>query len=359
MKKSKSIISIAIVLLQFAFATTLFAGNNPDSNQKKYFLSAQAELNDMLSGKTTLNYERAIFIMENAYYDNKINFNDYEEKIEHHLQCIKSIAINNNAKSSQDFKASLLETTEAKQIKYFKAITNFSIFKYLTDTTFFVDGNKISYRLPYSYSYEDPLATADWKNSQVFSLLDPETKKGNCFALASLFKIFSERLNSEANICTAPGHIYIRHADDKGIFYNVELATHSFPGTGTIETLTYTTDDATKNEISLRELDLKQSVALCLVYLAKGYEYKFGIKDDDFILHCSELALQYDSLNLNAMLLKAEVLEERIIKKNKTISQLQDDKEFHQYEKLVSHLYQLGYREMPIEMKNYVTDVTQ
>lgn len=134
--------------------------------------------------------------------------------------------------------------------------------------------------------------TRNWKSTQVISLLDNGNKKANCFALASLFKIFSGRLNSEANICTAPGHIYIRHADNKGIYHNVELATRSFPGTGSMEVLTYTTDEATKSRISLRELDLKQSVALSLVYLAKGFEYKFKTKDDDFILQCAELTLK-------------------------------------------------------------------
>lgn len=94
----------------------------------------------------------------------------------------------------------------------------------------------------------------------------------------------------------------------------------------------------------MRTLDLKQSVALCLVYLAKGYEHKFETKTDDFILQWAATTLQYDSLNLNAMLLKAEVLEKKIIDKNKSIAQLQKDKEFAEYEKLITALYVKGYQ---------------
>lgn len=349
MKTLKLLLTFFIVQLlavQFAFSTDI------PSQEKVHFHTAKQELIDMLEGKKPMSYEKAIIIIENAYWDNNVNLNFFNHSIDFHLQNIQKLIEVNRDYSKQDFKRTLLETEEQKIAKYERALANWAIFSYMTDTTFFVGQDKLFYSLPFSYSVNDPLGTVDWSNTQVFNLLD--TKTGNCFALVSLFKIFSERLNSKANICTAPGHIYIRHADHKGIHHNVELATRAFPGTGSMETLTYTTDDATKNGISLRELDLKQSVALCLVYLAKGYEYKFKTRDDNFLLECAELTLKYDSLNLNAMLLKAEVMEERLINKNKTVAQLQSDKDFIEYEKYINYLFSLGYREMPMDMKNLV-----
>jgi len=146
--------------------------------------------------------------------------------------------------------------------------------------------------------------------------------------------------------------IYIRHADENGIFYNIELASKAFPGTGTIQTLTYTPVEAIKTNIALREMDLKQSIALCLVYLAKGYEYKYKIKDNNFILDCAETTLEYDEHNLNAMLLKAEVLENRLTNQKKNFAQLQKEYSFLNYQEWITHIYRLGYREMPLEMKN-------
>lgn len=343
---------LTVLLIGQVFAIQLlFAADIPE-NPKSHFYSAKQKLVDMLEGKNTLSYEQAITIIENAYWENKVDVPFFNYSIDQHLKNIQRLIDANRDYSNQDFKRTLLETEEQKKAKYERALANWAIFSYMTDTTFFVGQEKLFYNLPFSYSTNDPLGTIDWSNTQVFNLLD--TKKGNCFALVSLFKIFSERLNSQAIICTAPGHIYIRHADNKGIYHNVELATRAFPGTGSMETLTYTTDEATKNGISLRELEVKQSVALCLVYLAKGYEYKFNSRNDDFLLECAELALKYDSLNLNAMLLKAEVLEEKIITKNKTVTQLQKDNDFVKYEKFITHLFSLGYREMPMEMKNLV-----
>jgi hypothetical protein len=341
----------ALLIGQFFSVQVLFATDIPE-NPKSHFYSAKQELVNMLEGKNPLSYEQAITTIENAYWENKVDISFFNYSIDQHLKNIQRIIEVNRDYSNQDFKRTLLETEEQKKAKYERALANWAIFSYMTDTTFFVGQEKLFYNLPFSYSTNDPLGTINWSNTQVFNLLD--TKKGNCFALVSLYKIFSERLNSQAIICTAPGHIYIRHADHKGIYHNVELATGAFSGTGSMETLTYTTDEATRNGISLRELELKQSVALCLVYLAKGYEYKFNTRSDDFLLECAELALKYDSLNLNAMLLKAEVLEERLIAKNKTVAQLQKEKDFIEYENFINNIFSLGYREMPMEMKNLV-----
>lgn len=348
----KKIHLLTALLVGQAFSIQLLCASDIPENPKSHFYSAKQKLVDMLEGNNTLSYEQAITTIENAYWENNVDIPFFNYSINLHIKNIQRLIDANRDYSNQDFKRTLLETEEQKKAKYERALANWAIFSYMTDTTFFVGQEKLFYNLPFSYSTNDPLGTIDWSNTQVFNLLD--TKKGNCFALVSLFKIFSERLNSQAIICTAPGHIYIRHADQKGIYHNVELATRSYPGTGSMETLTYTTDEATRNGISLRELELKQSVALCLVYLAKGYEYKFNTRNDDFLLECAELALKYDSLNLNAMLLKAEVLEEKLIAKNKTVVQLQKDKDFVNYENYINKLFSLGYREMPMEMKNLV-----
>jgi hypothetical protein len=345
----KPINVLIILLFSYVFNINMLAQENLNT-AKNCFYETKQELTDMLNGYKPLNYEQAIIAVENAYWENQLNTALFSELIDLHVGNIQKLIDVNRNYSKQNFKATFLQTEEQKRENYETALTNWAIYTYMTDTTYFVEQDKLWYNLPLDYSIQDPMGTADWHNTQVANLLF--SRQGNCYAQTALFKIFSERLQSQVTICTAPGHIYIRHANEKGIFFNVEPATHTFPGTGSIETLTYTSDEATRNGISLRELDLKQSVALCLVYLAKGYEYKFHTKSDDFLLECAQTTLQHDSLNLNAMLLKAEVLEERIVQKNKSITELQTDKDFAAYEKWITHIHKLGYREMPLEMKN-------
>jgi len=326
--------------------------------RKKHFFHAKEEIKNMLEGKQPLSYERAIFLMENAYHENQYDYQKFAGVLDLLTGTISAIAKRNNRADEFTFTSDWVETGEMKKEKYIEALNNYAIYSFITDTTFSLLRDTGNYYLlqhnPYRYEINDPMGSYDWKNTQVLNLLAGIDKSGNCFALASLFKIFSERLNTNANLCTAPGHIYIRHADDKGIYHNVELASGSFPGTGSVKTLTYTTDEALKNQISLCTLDLKQSISLCLVYLAKGYQHKFNVAHDEFMKDCADLALQYDPLNLNALLLKAEIAEIELLKKGKTAQQLRADKSFIEYEQQITRLFDLGYREMPLEMKNII-----
>ncbi len=343
---------------KFLLIVLLVQGSNPELLNaatdslvcRQAYMSAKNELELMLQGTKPLSYERAIFLVENAWNDNRFHYDSFQEALHNHTELIKRIGASNTDSSKLHPQRDLLETAPQKTVQYQKAVTNYAIFNYLT-TTGVVDYLGQNYaHFPYTYSSQDPFGTSDWKNTQVINLIN--TGKGNCFALASLFKIFSDRLKSDAVLCTAPSHIYIRHADSKGTLYNIEVSSRSFPGTGTLETLTYTTDAATKNKVALRDLDDRQAVALCLIYLAKGYESKLGKDDNGFMMQCAESALRYDGLNLNALLLKAELLQAPIIAKHQPPTQLQNDSDFKRYEALIERLFSLGYREMPLEMKN-------
>jgi len=325
-----------IILFATIAATNFAVAQNTDLG-KSYFVDAKQQIENMLNGKEEANYEKAIFIIENAWYENQIDKANFDYAIDSKISAIKQlIKANYDDKVFKKDMNSLYHKPNAEEL-YNKALANWAIYSYMT--------NK-----PYTYSFADPMATEDWRNSQVVNLNN--TKQGNCFALASLFKILSSRLNSDATLCTAPSHIYISHEDEKGTSYNIELGSQKFPGTGTLATLTHSTMESIRSNISLRRLTNKQSVALCLVYLAKGYEHKFNISSDVFMMNCAETALKYDSLNLNAMLLKAELLESNLMTTGKSIAQLKGNTEYIKYEKLLVHLYQLGYREIPLDMKN-------
>lgn len=339
-----------LILFFATLAIANFAIAQNTEINKSYFVSAKQDIENMLNGKEQPSYEKAIFTIENAFYENGINKNDFDFAMQNHINNINQIISDNYDFNSTNPNPTLLNSKEQLERKYKKALTNWVIYHYMTSNIGFVDSQNTYYHEKYTYSSADPMASNNWANTQVTNL--NHTHQGNCFALASLFKILSNRLNSEANLCTAPSHIYISHKDNKGTSFNVELGTKNFPGTGTISTLTHSTTESIKNDIALRELNEIQSVALCLVYLAKGYEHKFNNSSDEFILQCAEKALKYDDHNLNAMLLKAEYLENKLTAQQKSITQLQSQKEFKEYQTLIANLYNLGYREIPLEMKN-------
>lgn len=361
-----------ITILIFAFCCLLSnatLGAATDSSNI-HFENALQEVKEMLEGTKKLDFERAVFITENAYHDNAYSYEAFQQTIANNLFLITQLIYANNKSDTLDFNVKVQQngrfnideiryTPQQKKELYNNELANWAIFTYITDTTAF--GSYTHY--PYQYNAKDPFGMKDWKNSQVINLLASNENTGNCFAFAALFKIFANQLNSNAVICTAPQHIYIQHQDHKGDWYNVELATAGHPTDGSIQTLTYTTNKALMNDIALRNLDEKQSVALCLVNLAKSYEHKYNNPTADFLLQCAALALQHDPKNLNALLLKQQVLDAKVVayartNKINTIEKLRNDKEINgqltQLEKHLAHLSNLGYIQMPVDMQEIV-----
>jgi RHS repeat-associated protein len=346
--------------------------------EKDVYEQSFRELSDMLNGRVKPNFERAVFISENPYYNGKFTYSDFQYVISQQLKIVNKLIASNDRSNEINFDAKVNEygrfdlkdlryLPEAKKELYRKALSNWAIFKYLTDTTVLYGVDRIglySYKhLPNSYSSNDPFGMKDWTNSQVINLISSDGGKGNCFALTALYKILSDRLNADAKICTAPQHIYIQHQNAEGQYYNVELATAGHPADGIIQTLTHTPSEAIISGIALRDYSTKQSIGLCLVNLAKSYEHKFKTKDDNFLLRCAELALKHDSLNLNAILLKAQVLDNKVTNyainnQLNNINDLKKDsavvKNVMALEKHLTRLAKLGYRQMPVDMQEMI-----
>lgn len=361
----KTKILLLLTILFATFSVSQSATEKNDSTQF-YFSSAFDELKAMMEGKQTPSFERAVFISENPFHNNQYRYETFQRSIDFHLFFIKNLAAANNysdtmkyipkvkANGRFDINEIAISPTKKKEL-YKNALNNWAIFTYMEDTT----GIYPLVHLPFSYSTTDPFGMKDWSNSQLINLLTSEKQEGNCYALTAFFKIMADRLKTGAELCTAPQHIYIQHRDNKGDYYNVELATAGHPGDGMLQTLTYTTSSAIESGISLRSYDDRQSIGLCIVNLAKAYEHTFNTKDDDFLLQCAETVLQNDSLNLNALLLKHQVLNERMLKiinDNKTtnLGKLTYEKTFTELEKHLARLQRLGYKQMPMDVQEMV-----
>jgi|GEM_PF-3681765 len=358
------------ILKTATLQTTAQLLQQADTVTREYFEAALAELEKMLQGTLAPDFERAVFISEQPYHNNRYSYEAFQQEISFHTAWIALLIAANDGSDTMDFDvpvnrhghfnlADLRFPPAERKTLYRKALANWAIFTYITDTTAIYP----LYHPSFSYVSHDPFGIRDWRNSQVLGLLSSPEQQGNCFALTAFYKILADRLDTDAHLCTAPQHIYIRHRDPKGDYYNVELATAGHPGDGTIQTLTHTTPDAVQNGIALRSYDARQSIGLCLVQLAKSYEHRYRTKADDFLLRCADLALRYDSLNLNALLLRQQVLDARVnsyasARQINDISQLKADpaisETVYELEAHLSRLYRLGYRQMPGYMQEII-----
>jgi hypothetical protein len=200
---------------------------------------------------------------------------------------------------------------------------------------------------PFTYDFTDYNGANNWANMFVSKLLI--TRKGNCHSLPYLYKILADEIGATCWLAQAPNHIYIENRCKKIGWYNTELTSGNFPLDAWIMASGYLPLQAIQNGIYMDTLSNRQSVALCILDLAKCYEHKVHNYHDGFILKCCDLSLQYLPLNVQAMLLKAETLK-RVYEKEKLQKSVAAKEIYHQMEQLYVKLFDLGYREMPDKM---------
>jgi hypothetical protein len=286
----------------------------------------------MLTGKDSLNFKEAVFLTENAYFDNQLNQETFDSHIRFYTSICRGIIASGNIIYQEN-------DTE-------KATAQCAVFTFMTDSIPVSTGNGIVIHTPFAYNFDDFAGQEEWSNMFVSTLM--QTKKGNCHSLPFLYKMIMDELGQDAYLSLSPNHIYIKAQNKRVGWYNIELTCGDFPTDAWLMASGYIHLDALRSGIYMDTLSLKQSVALCLVDLAQGYQAKFGIQDGSFILQCCETALNHFPNYINALLLTAETV-------TKLYRQMESDSEegkklLAQMNELHSHIHRLGYRKMPQNM---------
>lgn len=285
--------------------------------------------------KNNNDFKKCVFIVENTFFENRLQYSEFENYISDLTSLCRAWQTANPLKNYK-FKDS---------IDFQK---NFSIFTVLKDTVTLIgnDGKKFNH-LPYTYDFEDFFGYKKWTSMFVSKLFI--TSKGNCHSLPYLYKILADELGATCWLSLAPNHMYIKNRCKKIGWYNTELTSGDFPIDAWITTSGYIPVKAVQTGIYMDTLSNQQAIALCVLDLAKGYEFQTKNYYDGFIIKCCDLVLQYHSVNVQAMLLKAETLKRIYLKE-------QQDKfpkptiTFNDMEQLYTKLFDLGYREMPEKM---------
>lgn len=318
---------------------TIVHRNTPFKPQPKqlthldYYNNAFDELESMLEGNQPLDFKRAVFVTENAYFGDSLSYKKFN-KLVNSLVEIADMWISSNTMQEYYFPDSIVVKK------------NGAIFTLMKDTIYFMED--LPLHTPFQYDFEDFLGEKEWSNQFVTKLLI--SGSGNCHSLPYLYKILADELETEAYLSLAPNHIYIKHRSKKWGWYNTELTSGEFPTDAWVKASGYITLDAIRNGIYMDTLGQKESVALCVYDLAKGYLAQSENYQDGFVLKCCDLVLKYDPQNINAIILKAETLKKQydVFKSNNEISEAQ------QAYTLMQHLYvkgsEMGYREMPLAM---------
>lgn len=321
------------------FSLLLFITNNQIRALQSPYLEAYNEIDSMLSTNCS-NFQEAVFLTENAYYDNQLEKDIFDGAISFYS------AISKNIMTSGD----ITYTETDKDIVAIQC----AVYLLMTDSIPVLAGGEIAIHPPFTYNHEDFAGQKDWSNMFVSKLM--ETNKGNCHSMPYLYKMIMDELGQESYLALAPNHIYIKANNKKVGWYNIELTCGDFPTDAWLMASGYIHLDAIRNGLYMEALNEKQSVCLTLVDLAQGYQAKFGIGDGSFILKCCDTALEHFPNYINAMLLKAETLTALY---QQSGSESEEKKQLlSQMNELYTTIHKLGYRKMPKEMyQNWISSL--
>ena len=279
-------------------------------------------------------FKEAVFITEKTFGIGNISQKEYFDFIDYLVILSKQVRKYHNA-----YRYHLDDSSNY--------LLNQSIFSIICDT---LNAKVSTFKrklTPFSYNFDDPTGKMDWSNMFVTKMF--VTNKGNCHSLAYLYKILSDEVGARSWLALAPNHIYIRNYSEGIGWYNSELTSGIFPTDAWVATTGYVSADAIRSGVYMDTLDNQQSIALCMLDLAKEYEFQTHNYYDGFILKCCNLVLQFHAVNPMALLLKAETLKKMYLKqtedKNPNAASM-----YAEMEKTYITLAKLGYREMPEKM---------
>jgi hypothetical protein len=309
----QTIITIGLILI----TTTVFG------QSKESYDYAFNEINKMLKGESQLDFKKAVFLTENAFYSNNLDYNEFCQQID-------------------DIEIQLNQFMRDKKVVNHPMGKQFAIFSYMMEPSKYNGSTKLV------YDFEDLTGQKDWTKMFVTKLLN--TKTGNCHSLPYLYKILAEETKAEAYLALAPNHLYIKHKDDKGQWVNVELTNGTFPTDGWVISSLSITTEAIKAGTYMESLSLKESVTLCLYDLALGYQFQFG--HDDFGLKCCDTLLNYFPKCIYTYMVKSEILAEK--RKSLLLANSnQINSKITELEKTITGIYDqidaMGYKDMPKE----------
>lgn len=319
--KTKYIILI-IIIVSTGYAQEPETNINSVAFKDDYYKSAYCELVSMLDGTDSLNFKRALFISENAYLSNSMEYSVFCRQIDTITHKLK--------KFMRD-----------RGIQTYSTAPHYAVYSYM------VEPGTMNDSCIYRYDFNDFMGYENWTNMFVTKLL--RTKKGNCHSLPMMFKLLTEEMGVESFIAMAPSHLYIKHRDESGKWINIELTNGGgFSSDGWIISSANITAEAIKNEIYMSPLSLKQTVALCMYDLAMGYKEKYG--------HCRTVeimcdkTLEYYPSCIQAIMLKGDcVLNsikplENAIVRDKYIESAMDSL-ITEHQAILGKINSLGHRE--------------
>ncbi len=252
----------------------------------KFYREAAKELNNSLDGTKPLSLKQAVFITENAYFEGKLDYKVFDNRIQDLIEIAKSQAHQDGV----DWR-----NPQTRNLMLFRVVSDTLTVKSISE-----EENITSY--PMQYDFEDYTGDKNWSKMFVSKLL--ATHSGQCHSMPLLYLILCEETDTPANLAFSPSHSYIKFKGENDEWYNLELTNGHYVSDAYIIGSGFITSEALKSHIYMEPLTMEQTIAQCLADLARGYTKKYGY--DNFVSQCVDSTLKYDPTNTFARQIKSD-----------------------------------------------------
>jgi hypothetical protein len=229
----------------------------------------------------------AIFLVENAYSDNKLPYDRFVNALKQRAELVQQILKREKINSKNN-----LALNYGIQ-KLFSQSNNYYFAK--TKQTITVQ--------PVKYDFEDFKGEKDYKKMFVSKLL--MTGKGQCHSMPLFYLAIAEQLGAKAYLSLAPQHSFIQFFDAKNNRLSFETTNGNLVSQNWILQSGFVNAAALKNKTYVDTLSQRRLFAQCMGDLLLGYEHKFG--HDDFAEQMRQYILEIDPVNLTAKITEAQV----------------------------------------------------
>lgn len=252
----------------------------------KYYRRTFAELLDMKNGKRPFSLKEAVFIVENAYTDNTLDYSDYSKRIKIKVDALKMLMKKEKISASNNLgKNYIIQKLFSERIVEYKDTVVWRVHK------------------PFQYDFEDFLGENDWSKMFVTKLL--KTGKGQCHSMPLLYLILAEEINAKAWLSLAPEHSFVIFNDGR-TFYNYETTNGNPVTYDWLMESGYINSMAIKNRIYLDTLGQDGLISTLLADLIMGYTNKFGY--DNFMASMVDTLLSINPKSIQGQIFKADLL---------------------------------------------------
>jgi hypothetical protein len=253
--------------------------------QTKYFRKAFDDLQHL--NPDSFSITRAVYIVENAWYENKYSYQDLQNRLTTEAKIIKQILKDEKLDGKKDM------------------ALNYAIQKRFKQGGSFYDPKAKTMRKasPFTYDFKDYMGKDDYRQMFVTKML--LSGKGQCHSLPLGYLMVAEQVGAKAWLAIAPQHYFVRFMDANGNLLNFETTSGSLVSNTWLTQSSYINAQALQNRTYLDTLSQRNLYAQMMADLLQGYLKKFNF--DGFAYQMQQRILQINPDNITALIIDAEL----------------------------------------------------